>query len=1056
MTSLPIRTCWLLFVLVCRMPCEAAESPAKITFEEHIRPILRAHCLDCHGATEDIKGELDLRQVRLMLKGGSSGAAISVGKPADSYLMDRVRSGEMPPGSVKLKAEEIERLERWIEAGAQTARPEPEKIGPGLGITPEERDYWAFRPLKVPTVTAYPAEARVRTPIDALLLKAMPEGWGFAPDADRATLIKRLYFDLIGLPPSPEEMQKWLSDGGQDWYERLMNELLESPHYGERWARHWLDIAGYADSEGYTVNDAERPWAWKYRDYVIRSLNANKPFDRFIHEQLAGDELAGPRSGDLTPDQTELLAATGFLRTVADGTGSGADNPESRNQVVADTLRVVTTTMLGLSVACAQCHDHRYDPIPQTDYYALRAVFEPALDWKNWKNPPQRLVSLASVAERQQAAEIEKEAQKQAQERQAMQDKFISDELEKQLLRADEQHRVALREGYRTEAAKRTKEQNELLQKHPFVKDLSPGALYLYNAAAAEELKKKDAAIAAVRATKPKEEFLHALVEPENHTPPTQLFHRGDHRQPKQTVAPAALSVLSADGGQRDFSARDAALKTTGRRLAFAKWLTSDEQPLTARVLVNRIWMHHFGRGLVDTPADFGKLGTVPTHPELLDWLAHEFRSGRVDEAGNVQEAWSLKRLHRLILTSTAWRQSSSRDPQRDALDPANRFYARKSLMRLEAETLRDRMLAASGVLDRTQFGPALTIKEDETGQVIVDGEQRRRSLYIKQRRSQPVGMLQAFDAPVMETNCERRPVSTVATQSLILLNGEFTLAQATKLATRAQQELRELPADANPGELPKLRQARAELWQFGFGSFDEATQRTGSFTPLGHWTGSTWQGDAQLPNAKSDWALLHAQGGHPGAGEKLATVRRWIAPAGGVLTISGKLSHGSPNGDGVRGRIVSSRNGLAGTWMAQNNGADTPVANLMIEGGDTIDFITDARENVNSDSFTWSVELALHRDSKLVAKWDSIGGFHGPVLSSDDLPRAVASAWELAYCRPIRREELVPVLNFLDQQLELLNAHPERLPQGVRGPQQALTNLCQALLGSNEFLYVE
>jgi hypothetical protein len=465
--------------------------------------------------------------------------------------------------------------------------------------------------------------------------------------------------------------------------------------------------------------------------------------------------------------------------------------------------------------------------------------------------------------------------------------------------------------------------------------------------------------------------------------------------------------------------------------------------------------MHHFGRGLVDTPADFGKLGTEPTHPELLDWLANEFRRGSVNAAGQVQEAWSLKRLHRLVLSSTAWRQSSSRDPQRDMLDPANRFYARKSLLRLEAETLRDRMLTATGALDRTQFGPALSIKEDETGQVIVDGEQRRRSLYIKQRRSQPVGMLQAFDAPVMETNCERRPVSTVATQSLILLNGEFALAQAAKLADRAQRELSELPPDI-AGDLPKLRDARPELWSFGYGNFDETTQRTGSFTALGHWTGSLWQGDTQLPNAKSDWASLHSQGGHPGANPNFATIRRWVAPAGGVLTITGKLSHGSPNGDGVRGRIVSSRSGLAGTWTAQNGAADTPAANLMVEGGDTIDFITDSRDSVTSDSFTWTVELALNRDGKLIAKWDSLGGFHGPVLTSTDLPRAVAAVWQLAYCRPIRRDELVPVLKFLDQQLEYLNASPDRLPPGVRAPQQALTNLSQALLGSNEFLYAE
>ena len=381
-----------------------------LTFEKHIRPIFRAHCYDCHGAEDEVKGGLDLRQVRLMSRGGESGPAIQPGAPEKSYLLERLRSGEMPPGGKHVPAEEIAVIERWIAEGAKTARAEPETIGPGLGITEEERSFWSFQPIKrpdVPEVSTFPPAARVRTPIDVLVLQAMPEGTGFAPDADRRTLIKRLYFDLIGLPPSPEELETWAKDSAGDWYQRLLNDLLDSPHYGERWARHWLDVAGYADSEGYTNSDAERPWAWKYRDWVIRSLNHDKPLNQFIIEQLAGDEIAGPQDGDLTPDQIDLLTATGFLRMAADGTGSGADNADGRNQVMTDTLKIVGTSLLGLSVQCAQCHDHRYDPIPQTDYYALRAVFEPALDWQAWKNPNARRVSLYTKADREKAAELE-------------------------------------------------------------------------------------------------------------------------------------------------------------------------------------------------------------------------------------------------------------------------------------------------------------------------------------------------------------------------------------------------------------------------------------------------------------------------------------------------------------------------------------------------------------------------------------------------------------------------------------------------------------------------
>ena len=302
------------------------------TFERDIRPILRAHCLDCHGGVEELQGGLDLRQVRLMQKGGESGTAIVPGDSHSSLMMERIRSKEMPPGEIKVTDKELETLTAWINGGAKTARPEPETIPPGLGITPEERAFWSLQPIRRSPEPAVRAdqESRVRSAIDTFLLAQMPEGLSFAEDADRHTLILRAHFDLTGLPPSAELLQQWLNDPSEDWYVRLVDSLLASPNYGERWGRHWLDVAGYADSDGYTVNDAERPWAWKYRDYVIRAFNADKPFDRFITEQLAGDELAGPQQGDLTPEQIELLTATGYLRMSADGTGSGEDNSTAR------------------------------------------------------------------------------------------------------------------------------------------------------------------------------------------------------------------------------------------------------------------------------------------------------------------------------------------------------------------------------------------------------------------------------------------------------------------------------------------------------------------------------------------------------------------------------------------------------------------------------------------------------------------------------------------------------------------------------------------------------
>ncbi|MBI1314264.1 DUF1549 domain-containing protein [bacterium] len=1063
-------------------PVFAAEHRER-TFESDIWPIFRTHCFDCHGATDDAKGGLDLRLVRFLQKGGESGPAIVPGNPDQSYLLDRILSGEMPPGKGSVPKHEVVVIEEWIAQGAKTAREEPESIGPGIGITPEERSFWSFQPVhrpQVPDVDSFPADARVRTVIDALIASSFKDGLSFAPDAERSTLIKRTYFHLIGLPPTRDERQKWLADPSPDWYDRLLTELLDSPHYGELWARHWLDIAGYADSEGYSVADAVRPWAWKYRDWVIRSLNEDKPFDGFVIEQLAGDELAGPQNGDLTAEQIDLLTATGFLRMAADGTGSGANNPDGQNQVIADTLKILGTSLLGLSVQCAQCHDHRYDPIPQVDYYALRAVFEPALDWKAWRVPDARRVSLYTKADRERAAEVEAEAQVIAQEKSAKQAEFMQQALDQELMKFDEPLRTQLRNAYETPGDKRTEEQKQLLAKNPSV-NISPGVLYQYLPKAADELKKYDERINATRAKKPVEEFLRVLVEPPNHVPETKLFFRGDYQQPQQTVAPASLTVTAPINARHEFPLNNESLPTTGRRLAFARSLVSGEHPLVARVLVNRIWLHHSGAGIVATPADFGRLGVRPSNPELLDLLADELVRGK----------WSLKKLHRLILSSTIWRQvrgvrnaefamrnesqarksevgnPNGRDeaatgPSDASANPAFRTphsarstrTPQSALVRLEAETLRDRMLAASGQLDRTLFGAPVKIKEDDTGQVIVDGPQTRRSLYVQVRRSQPVAMLQTFDAPVMQTNCEARANSTVATQSLMLLNGEFILEQAAKLAERAATEAGSLAPEVL-AKLPPIPQPIESAWQYGFGTFDEATNRTGSFTVLGHWTGDRWQFGEQLPDPTVGYCFLSATGGHPDVSSR-AVIRRWTAPAGGVISVSGSLQHGSPNGDGVRGRVVSSRSGKAAEWMAFNGSTATAVSKIDVEAGDTIDFITDCREHHTSDSFNWPVTITLKSngrpDQTIVAK----DQFRGPDEPRDALPGQIVTAWELALCRSPEAEELQLAVEFVSRQISTFQASQRTLPDNRTPARQAIVDLCQALLSSNEFLYID
>ncbi len=820
---MPSKRIWLFSAILCAGSAArglAADAPpgaaspsaaAPLTYEQHIRPILKVHCFRCHGGEEESKGGLDLRLRRLMEQGGESGPAIVPGKSAESYLFQRIQSGEMPPVERKLTAAEIALVGRWIDAGAPTARQEPEKLDPGLEITPEERAYWSFQPIprSVP-IPSFSSADRVRTPIDAFLAHALREKeLKFSPDAPKAVLLARAYFDLVGLPSSREELAHFLADDDPLAYEKAIDRLLDSPHYGERWGRYWLDVAGYADSDGYTAADTVRPFAYKYRDYVIRALNADKPLDQFITEQLAGDELTTGDLKNLTPGDIDKLSATGFLRMAADGTSTGGiDLDLARNQVVADTIKIVSTSLLGLSVGCAQCHDHRYDPIPQADYYRLRAVLEPAYNWKTWRQPEQRLVSLWTDADRAKAAEVDAESSKVGAERQTKLVAYMDEALDKELEKHDAELRGPLRLAYRTAADKRSAEQKKLMAEYPSVNNLSEGVLYQYIPAAADDLKKIDAQIAAIQAKKPFQDFIPVLNEVAGQIPPTFLFHRGDHRQPKQEIAPGGLTVAAPVGERLQIAPKDPALATTGRRLALARWLVGDQNPLTARVLVNRVWMNHFGRGLVNTPADFGALGEKPSHPELLDWLARDFIAG----------GWKLKRLHRMIMTSTAYRQSSAREPRTTELDPEDRLYARMPVRRLDAEALRDRILATTGVLNRKMFGPPVPVKEDAVGQVVVGvdvpagaepplgHEAFRRSVYIQVRRSQPLAMLHVFDLPVMETNCERRTVSTVATQSLMLMNSDFILQQAGYFAARIRKE-----AAGDPS-----RQVQA-AWQLAF-----------------------------------------------------------------------------------------------------------------------------------------------------------------------------------------------------------------------------------------------
>jgi hypothetical protein len=787
-----IALAWFISIV----PLEAGEG---LTFEKDVRPIFKAYCLDCHGAGEALKGHLDLRLKRFAERGGDSGPAVVAGRPDESLLVERLKNGEMPPGEKKVPTEQIVLIERWIAGGALAKRQEPERLDPGIDLTPEERAYWAFQPIRRPKPPTCGRNDRIRTSIDAFVLAKLREReLSLAPDADNRTLIRRAAFDLTGLPPSQEAIDAYLADTTDGAYERMLDRLLASPRYGERWARHWLDVTGYADSDGNGNEDSPRPYSYKYRDYVVRSTNADKPLDRFVVEQLAGDELVARPWSELNPDKVELLAATGFLRTAADGTSTGApDEPLAANQVMADTLKIVGSTLLGLTVGCAQCHDHRYDPIPQADYYRLRAVFEPALDTSHWRRPAQRLVSLFKDTDRAKCQSIESEAATLQKVVDAKTKTYLEAVTKKELEKFPEATRSKLRAALAAAPGSRSEEQKRLLASNPSV-SITEGVLYQYDQAAADDIKKERAKVDAKRAAKPVEDFVSVLDELPGVLPATRIFYRGDHRQPTKTVRPGDLSIAAPEGSRYEVPEKNASLATSGRRLAYARHLMKGDHPLVGRVLVNRIWLNHFGRGLVDTPGDFGVLGTRPTHPELLDWLADEL----------VHTGWSLKRMHKLIMTSSVYRQSSRGNRAGSAADSSNRLYSHYPLRRLEAEEIRDAILQVSGQLVETLYGPPVPVAEDAVGHILPDKDSSRRSLYLQARRTTPVSLLATFDFPTMAVNCDRRVPTTSATQSLVLMNSDFILNHAGRLARR----VRELtPAGSAPDQL--ARQA-AVAWK--------------------------------------------------------------------------------------------------------------------------------------------------------------------------------------------------------------------------------------------------
>ena len=692
-------------------------------------PILLLRCTACHG-TRRKEGGLDLRTKESILKGGQSGPVVISGQPEKSRLVERIHKEEMPPRrqlvSVSVKpmtATELDIIKRWIQAGLPDGELEPVQSS----ISADDRSFWSFTP---PLQSALPETQReLSNPIDRFIeAKLNLKGLTIAEQADRETLLRRVCIDLTGLPPTLKQRDDFLSDTEPGAWRRLIDRLLESPRYGERWARHWLDAAGYADSEGAQNEDRVRPHIWRYRDYVVRAFNNDKPYDHFLIEQIAGDELADVENApEITQELYDNVVATGFLRTTPDRTFADITNfVPDRLEVIADEMQVFGTTVLGLTLQCARCHNHKFDPLSQRDYYSLTAIFKDAYDEHDWlKSQGPRTVPLVTTTERTEWEQHQKSIE----------------------------HEVA---AVRKQLEKTTDEAKK------------------------KELEAKIKQFESTKKPEPRIRALWSRGEPS----PTYLLKRGNYETPGPLMQPAVPAVLTNAASPFKVEQPWPDARKTGRRLALARWLTRRDHPLTARVIVNRIWAQHFGQGIVTTLDNFGQTGARPTHPELLDWLAVEF----------VKHDWSIKRLHRLILTSATWQQTSSltgiddSDPQSEAR--AALFHT-MPMRRMDAETVRDSLLSISGQLDLTPFGPPDNVDVRADGLVTSKRTDAgwRRSIFVLQRRTKLPTLLENFDFPQMGPNCAERGESIVVPQALHLLNNAMVHELADRFADRVQRE---------------------------------------------------------------------------------------------------------------------------------------------------------------------------------------------------------------------------------------------------------------------------
>ena len=757
-------------------PAAKSSSPKDaVQFANDVQPIFAKHCQGCHGPGAQMGG-LRLDSGQSVLQGGSDGAVIAPGKSSDSLLIRRVTSSQkgfyMPPVGTRLNPEEVAIIRAWIDQGAKV----PAAPGAQASVA-HKTSHWSFQPIQKPVVPDVRDRAWPRNPIDNFVLAKLEKaGVAPSPEADKHTLIRRVSLDLTGLPPTPGEVAKFVNDNRPDAYERLVDHLLDSPHYGEKWARFWLDLAHYADSDGYE-KDLSRPWAWRYRNWVIDAINADMPYDEFTIEQLAGDLL--PHA------TTEQKVATGFLRNTLTNREAGVDRAEAHFDQLVNRTNTFGTVFLGLTVGCAQCHNHKYDPISQKEYYQYMAFFTSAEEVDIDAPLPGEMGPYLAAKPGYDKQRAEILAQAHIPELQAKWEMNMREAFNHPGKNLEWDFKVtsyrAMVDGadrmLKDDASKRDPRDAERLTDY-FLSNPGPDI----DKPTGELLKQTRKKIEDLEASLP--HFTEAPVMRQDPNPPEAHIHiKGDPKDLGEVVHPGSLAVLPPlPAGE------------TPTRLTLARWVVSRNNPLAARVAVNRMWQEFFGRGIVRTSEDFGTQGDPPTHPMLLDWLASEF----------MDHGWSRKYMDKLIVMSATYRQSSEIRKDLESQDPDNTMLARQSRFRLPAELIRDEALKASGLLNTAIGGPSIRPfqpdgvselsygKKANNWQESPGAERYRRGLYIFYKRTTPYPMLNNFDAPDSNTSCTRRSRSDTPLQALNLLNDPVFLEAAQALAVRV---LREAPA---------------------------------------------------------------------------------------------------------------------------------------------------------------------------------------------------------------------------------------------------------------------